>query len=262
MEYMTEIAPSVWVSSNSSINDKVLWGKNITIYGNTTICKKTIIEDNVIIGHPSPKEVENLYFNQNVNLWKNSLSDAYNNVSIKHTHVGKNSIIRSNTTIYSGNFIDEHFDCGHNVIIREDCNISKCCYLFTNTQIKRNVIIGQNCRIAGTIADRTKIGAYTTMLGHTVHKYNVGIGGRIEGAPTIGDGVIIGRESVIVGSIFVGDFSLIATNAVVLNDVEAFTVAAGIPAMYVKNRKHEDLVDILEKMRGDGYECKTRSFGS
>jgi len=256
---MIEIIQSVWVSQNAKIDSKVLFGRNVIIYGNSTICENTIIEDNVTIGHPSPSEVENLFSCNNNNIWNKNLSLAYDSVTTKSTHIGKNSIIRSSTVIYDGNYIDDFFDCGHNVIIREDCKISKFCYFFTHTQIKRAAVIEQGCRIAGTICDRTKIGAYSSMLGHTVHENTSGIGGKIEKAPIIGDGVIVGREAVIVGNISIGDFSIVAGNSVVLNSTDSFVVVAGIPAKHIRNRSYEEISDILIKMKGDNYEhelCK------
>jgi UDP-3-O-[3-hydroxymyristoyl] glucosamine N-acyltransferase len=252
---MTEIIPSVWVSPNSRIEKNVMLGKNVIIYGNTTISKNTIIEDNVIIGHPSPSEVKNLYSSFD-ETWGNDLSVAYDSVSVKSTYIGEKCIIRSNTTIYNGNYIGDNFDCGHNVIIREDCNISNDCYFFTHTQVKRSSVFGQNCRIAGTVCDRTKVGDYTTMLGHTVHKNTSGVGGKIEIAPTIGVGTIVGREAVIVGAVTIGDFSVIATNTVVLNDIESFVVVGGIPAKHIRTRSLEEISDITEKMKGDNYEHK------
>ena len=253
---MIEIIPSVWISPNAKIDSKVLFGKNVTIYGNTTICENTIIEDNVTIGHPSPSEVESLFSRNNNKMWKRDLFTAYNSISTKNTHIGKNSIIRSNTVIYNGNYIDDFFDCGHNVIIREDCKISKYCYFFSHTQIKRAAVIGQSCRIAGTICDRTKIGAYSSVFGHTVHENTSGVGGKIEKAPTIGEGVLIGRETVIIGDVSIGDFSSIATNSTVSKDINSFTVASGPPAKCIGKRSNEEVSDIFTKMKGDGYEHK------
>jgi len=254
---MIEIIPSVWVSPNAKIDSNVLFGRNVVIYGNTTIGENTIIEENVTIGHPSPSEVNNLLSNSNYSKWNEDLYKAYESITKEKTYIGKNSIIRSNTIIYSGNEIDDFFDCGHNVIIREDCKIAKRCYIFTHTQIKREAIIEQGCRIAGLVGDRTKIGAYSSMMGQTVHKYNDGVGGKIEKAPIIGIGVVVGFQSVIVGRVSISDFSIVAANSVVLDDVDTFVVVAGIPAKYKRNRNINEISDILEKMKGDNYEYKS-----
>lgn len=48
--------------------------------------------------------------------------------------------------------------------------------------------------------------------------------------PQIGNNVIIGAGAKLLGAIHIGDHARIGSNAVVLNSVEAFSVAAGIPA--------------------------------
>lgn len=254
---MIELIPTVWVSSNAKIDENVLFGKNAVVYGDTTVYGGTIIEDNVTIGHPSPSEVANLVSRHaDGDAGGRDLALAYDSVTEKRTHIGKGCIIRSNTVIYDGNYIDDFFDCGHNVIIREDCKVSKFCYFFTHTQIKRAAVIGQGCRVAGTVCDRTSIGAYSSMLGHTVHKNYSGVGGQIENAPTIGEGVVVGRGAVLVGGISVGDFSVIGANSVVLRTVEPFAVVAGVPGKVKGSRCLGDVSDIMERMREDRYECK------
>lgn len=52
--------------------------------------------------------------------------------------------------------------------------------------------------------------------------------------PTIGDGVEIGPNSVIIGNIQIGDYSIIAAGAVVVKDVPAYAVVAGNPARVIK----------------------------
>jgi serine O-acetyltransferase len=69
-----------------------------------------------------------------------------------------------------------------------------------------------------------------------VHQ-NVTIGWRTSeetGAPVIGDRVTIYTGAVVVGSIVVGDGSVIAANAVVTHDVPPDTVVGGVPARVLR----------------------------
>jgi CelD/BcsL family acetyltransferase involved in cellulose biosynthesis len=85
--------------------------------------------------------------------------------------------------------------------------------------------------------ERCKIGRFVT-VGHQVT-----IGGRSRrwGVPVIGDRCVIGAGAKLLGPISIGVESVIGANAVVLEDVPARTVVAGIPAKIV--RKDIDIAD-------------------
>lgn len=175
-----------------------------------------------------------------------SVNEYYDFACKTPTKINRHAVIRSNSIIYSGCEIGENFDCGHNVVIRENCVIGKHVYLFVNTEFKRDILIGDHCRIAGTLCDRTKIGNNTSMLGHTVHKYLVGIGGHKEEAPTIGDGVIVGREAVLIGGVTIGDYTVIGSNSVVTKSTSESSVLSGVPARLIRYRD-EDEHKIIEQ---------------
>lgn len=77
--------------------------------------------------------------------------------------------------------------------------------------------IGKNCRIACNVT----FGARWSKNG-------------LDGAPVIGDDVVIGAGAVILGNIHIGDGARIGANAVVLNDVPAGAVAVGVPAKIIQ----------------------------
>jgi acetyltransferase-like isoleucine patch superfamily enzyme len=70
---------------------------------------------------------------------------------------------------------------------------------------------------------------------------------------TIGNGVWIGSNVVILPGIKIGNYSIIGANAVVTKDVLDFQVVGGIPAklLYVKNRKDcEYHINFIEQRNG------------
>lgn len=81
-----------------------------------------------------------------------------------------------------------------------------------------------------------------TVIGNNVRIFhNVTIGCKLSGntlekeyAPVIEDNVLIGAGAVILGNIRVGKNSIIGANSVVLHDVAANTVVAGVPAKVIK----------------------------
>ena len=229
------------ISKRAKIGEEVLLGNNVTIYGETIIGDHAIIEDNVVLGHPGPNELKKVN-KQNFNL----LFDYYDSANQSRTVIGEKAVIRSNTILYSGCKIGTDFDCGHNAIIRENCTVDDHVYIFVNTELKGNVNIGKNCRIGGTLCERTLVGDFSSMLGHTVHKYLVGTGGYSEPAPQLGKGVIVGRETVLIGEITIGDFSIIGANSILSKSVEELSIYAGSPAAFIRKRSKNEIPFVKE----------------
>jgi acetyltransferase-like isoleucine patch superfamily enzyme len=246
---------NLFISPLASIGENVLIGSSVNIFGDCIIGDNAIIENNVTIGHPSFLELNKLEKKK-----FSSLCEYYESACKSvTTKILKNAVIRSNSVVYSGCKIGKYFDCGHNVVVRENCLIGEHVYLFVNTEFKREVKIGNYCRIAGTLCDRTKIGNNTSMFGHTVHKYLIGVGGYKEKAPIIGDGVIVGREAVLIGDIKIRNYTVIASNSVLTKSTPESSVFAGIPARLIKYRDKEEY-KILEQYE-EGNE-KTSTFRS
>ncbi len=58
-----------------------------------------------------------------------------------------------------------------------------------------------------------------------------------ENRATIGDNVYVSLGCKVIGKVQIGDNSIIAPNAVVVNNIPPSTVAGGIPAKVIKNIK-------------------------
>lgn len=104
----------------------------------------------------------------------------------------------------------------HNSYIPSSCRIgetSKFAYGGIGLVIHDDVTIGEGCIIGQGIT----------------------IGGRneVKEVPVIEDNVYIGAGSRIVGNVKIGHDSIIGTNAVVLNDIPPYSVAAGVPAKII-----------------------------
>lgn len=230
----------MYISNQANISDKAILGENIRIYGKTNISEYAIIEDNVTIGYPTIDEI----LSSKEELSKNnflSTNQYLNTISKQFTFIRKGAHIKIGSTIYGGVEIEENVDCCQNVIIRDCSQIGYGTFIYPNVLIGRNVQIGEFCRISGTICNRTVIGGFATMLGHTIHKNTLRIPGIIENSPILGKGVNIGRESVIVGEITVGDYSQLATNSVLTKDLPSKYFAAGNPARIIKKILDSDI---------------------
>ena len=84
----------------------------------------------------------------------------------------------------------------------------------------------------------------TSVLGDNCtlyHGVTLGGTGKMSGDrhPKLGDGVVVGCNATILGSINVGDSTLVAGGALVLKDVPARVTVAGCPAVIVADRRRE-----------------------
>lgn len=90
---------------------------------------------------------------------------------------------------------------------------------------KERVSIGKNCQIAWGV----------TISDHDFHKtYNNGVQNTETSPVKICDGVWIGMNATILKGVTIGENSIVAAGSVVIKDVPANTMVAGVPARIVK----------------------------
>lgn len=66
-----------------------------------------------------------------------------------------------------------------------------------------------------------------------------------KGDTVVGNDVWIGRNSVILPGVHIGDGAIVAAHSIVTKDVEPYTVVGGNPARAVKKRFDQELTDML-----------------
>ncbi len=77
-----------------------------------------------------------------------------------------------------------------------------------------------------------------------------------KGDIVIGNDVWIGRESVIMPGVKIGDGAIIGAYSVVAKDIPPYTVAGGNPAKVIKKRFDDELTDILLKLKWWDFEAE------
>ena len=150
--------------------------------------------------------------------WKGAL-----NIAIRQ-HLGKGLELR----IYNKGkvAIKEYLYTRRHVLILSDggeINIGKYVFLNQNVSItsRKNIIIGNH----------TTIGNNVVIVDHDHNKY---VDGYIEKAIKIGNSVWIGANCTILKGVTIGDNSIIAAGSVVVYDVPANVIVAGVPATFLK----------------------------
>lgn len=238
-------------SPRALISPEALIAPSARIYGLAEIGAHSLIGPNVIVGHPSPDEQRSLMHELKSGLAGDS--EDYDSivdsaVSVP-TRIGESVIIRSGTVVYSGAAIGNGADIAHNCLVREGSQIGRGSHVLSGTQIMANVIVGNGCRIAGTLCNRTVVGHATSMLGHAMHRYESGVPGKVDKSPRFGNGVIVGRESSIIGDVEIESFAIIGAGAVITKSAAAGTIWVGNPATQIGGRIMEDCFDLINRVR-------------
>ena len=132
--------------------------------------------------------------------------------------------------------------------------------LFNYPEFGDRLIIGKFCMIAS--GTKFIMGPANHRLSSvTAYPFNVFGGAWTENTPPHlsqlphkGDTILendvwIGRESVIMPGVKIGDGAIVAAYSVVVKDVPAYTVYGGNPARFIKNRFDEELTGLLLRFR-------------
>ena len=206
-----------YVSESAIIGRNVKIGQNAIIHENVEIGDDSIICENCIIGEPE--------------------SESYYNGHYKNprTVIGRNSLIRSGTIIYSGSIFGEHFTTGNMASIRENSKFGKNCVVGTQCDIQGDVVFGDYCRLNSHIQISKKC-----IFGNFVFIYPFVVFTNDPHPPSnqlIGSNVKdfsqIGAGSVILPGIIIGKHSFIGANSLVNKNVDDFELHSGNPAVKI-----------------------------
>jgi 2,3,4,5-tetrahydropyridine-2,6-dicarboxylate N-acetyltransferase len=140
-------------------------------------------------------------------------------------------------------------------VIRDRATIGRGCIVMMGAVINIGAVIGDK-----TMIDMNAVVGGRAIVGANCH---IGAGAVLAGVieppsarpVTIGDGVLIGANAVVLEGMTVGEGAVVAAGAVVVEDVEPHTVVAGVPARPIKRvddqtRVKTQIVDALRALPG------------
>ena len=150
--------------------------------------------------------------------------------------VSRHSILARHTRLFYARKIADY--CGKNVNIERNASFSP------ELHIGENSGIGIDCEINGKvfIGDNVMMGPEVIIYTRN-HRYDrvdipIQLQGYSKAEPVhIGDDVWIGRRAIILPGVTIGNGCVVGAGAVVTKDIPAYSVAVGVPARVVKERK-------------------------
>lgn len=207
------------IGKNVKLGKDVRIGDRTIIYDNVTIEDGTVIANDCIIGEPTSG-----YYH-----------DA--NYSNPTTNIGKNSLIRSHSIIYSGSKFGEGFSTGHRVTIRENSIFGTNCAVGTLSDIQGHVTFGNYCRLHSNvhIGQGSKLGSFIFIYPYVVLTNDPTPPSNICIGPEVGDYSQIATMSVILPGIKIGKHALIGAGSIVSKNVNDYSLTLGNPAKHIKD---------------------------
>jgi len=157
------------------------------------------------------------------------------------TVIGPNAVIRSHTVIYAGNVIGENFNSGHNVLVREENKIGDHVSIGSHTVIEHHLEIQDEVRIHSqafvpefTLLEKGCWVGPNVVFTNAYHPLCKRVKECLKGA-TVKSGAKIGANTTVLPDVTIGEMALVGAGSVVVKDVPAKSVVAGVPAKVIKN---------------------------
>ena len=177
---------------------------------NAEIGEGSIIEDGATIGHPYGKD-----------------SGV--------TRIGKQSIVRRGTILYTDVEFGDYFQTGHNAVVRAEVKGGDHCCVFHNVVLEGRITLGHGVRLmAGvylptttTLGNDVFVGPGTTFLNDRLASRYTEMPD-VQGA-TVEDDVVIGGGVTVLPGIRIGRGSFIAAGALVTKDIPPESLVVGHP---------------------------------
>lgn len=149
-------------------------------------------------------------------------SDTYVVIAIANYNVKKKIVNKINNKFKFATIIDPKVYIHDYMTIGEGTIIYEGAIITANIQVGNHVIISPKCGIGHD----SIIKDYVSLL------WNVNVSGN----DVIEEGVMMGSGSTIIQGKKIGKGSIIGAGAVVIDDIDSFTTAVGVPAKVVKER--------------------------
>jgi UDP-3-O-[3-hydroxymyristoyl] glucosamine N-acyltransferase len=209
-----KIHPTAVISDKARLGANVSIGAHSIVYDNVEIGDETIVGPNSILGEPLAG-----YYRD----------EQYANPVLS---IGRNVLFRSGGIVYAGSQIGDHVEFGHRVTIREQTEIGAHARIGTLSDIQGHCTIGTYSRLHSNvhIGQKSVIGNFVWIFPYVVLTNDPQPPSNILHGVVVGDFAVIATQAVVMAGVRIGHDSLVGASALVTKDVDAESVVVGVPA--------------------------------
>lgn len=211
------------------IEDDVVLGNNVVVYGNVVIHRGTVVNDNAVLGRV-PRAA--------------GIIQRAPKQALTRLEIGRNCVIGTGAVLYAGTAIGDDTLIGDLACIREECKVG------ARVVIGRGVMLNYNIEIR----DRVRIMDTSHFGGDMLIEEDVFIGPHVSSAndnsmgldphavrrgPHICRGASIGIGAILLAGITIGEQALVAAGALVRENVPPRKMVFGVPAKVLRDVPRE-----------------------
>lgn len=157
--------------------------------------------------------------------------DPFSNEDDKRVRLGNNVLLYPMVVVFEGATLMDDVIMEERTSVGSLTQVGARTRILYQSQVNDNVVVGEDCVIGGFVADNTTIGKRCSVFGSLIHRYRSRDpklwAVEDEPGPIIGNDVVIGWQSVIIGPVHVGAGAFIHPNAIIKNDVPEGGIAYG-----------------------------------
>lgn len=143
------------------------------------------------------------------------------------TKIGHSVTIDPYCLVYVGAELSPYVHLDPYCRVGRNTTIGKATEILYGSRVHDDVKIGSNCIIAGNVSNRITIGDRVSHHGRLSHSYNRPSGDwhdTDEPSMTIGNDVVIGAGSLIIGDVHIGNKVYVAGGEIVRKDVPSYSI--------------------------------------
>lgn len=127
--------------------------------------------------------------------------------------------------------------------------------IYSGVSIGRYCSFGRNCEIGVADHPITMLSSHNFQYSEKLFPRDIAYKAvkrkknNFQKKTVIGNDVWIGAKAIVRGGVKIGDGSIIAAGAVVVKDVEPYSIVGGVPAKFIRNRFSDEIIKDLISLK-------------